>query len=152
RQAITGEVRGTRMRVPSSRAGSLALGGVVRQPAVRAARGPRGPRGAATGFALVLATLVACAEPSEAQLLPQLERASVDSSGSEANGSSIAPVLSFDGRWVAFTSEATNLVAGDENGSIDVFVHDRVTGTTERVSVDSTGAEGQGPSRTPAIS
>jgi Tol biopolymer transport system component len=103
-------------------------------------------------MAFVLAALVGRTEPSDAQLQPQLERTSVDSSGAQANGLSIAPSLSFDGRWVAFLSTATNLVPGDENGVIDVFVHDRATGTTERVNVDSTGGEARGGSFSPVIS
>src|SRR5437660_1328853 len=67
------------------------------------------------------------------------ERVSVASGGSQGNGFSAGPVLSADGRFVAFHSTATNLVAGDTNGATDVFVHDRQTGTTERVSVASGG-------------
>jgi len=48
-----------------------------------------------------------------------------------------APAVSSDGRYVAFASYSTNLVSGDTNGSIDVFVRDRQMGTTERISVDS---------------
>jgi Tol biopolymer transport system component len=69
------------------------------------------------------------------------ERASVDSSGNEADAASGDAALSADGRFVVFSSLATNLVAGDGNGRIDVFVHDRVTGATERVNLDSSGAE-----------
>jgi Tol biopolymer transport system component len=72
------------------------------------------------------------------------ERESLDSSGGEANGHSDYTALSADGLSVAFTSRATNLVSGDTNGLEDAFVHDRVTGITERVSVDSSGAEGNG--------
>src|SRR5207302_988 len=51
------------------------------------------------------------------------------------------------GRFVAFDSDATNLVAGDTNGATDVFVHDRQTGATERVSVTSGGGtQGNGNS------
>jgi hypothetical protein len=46
---------------------------------------------------------------------------------------------------VAFRSDASNLVPGDTNGTTDVFVHDRKTGITTRVSVDSAGNEGNGP-------
>jgi Tol biopolymer transport system component len=46
-----------------------------------------------------------------------------------------------DGRFVAFRSEATNLVLGDTNGLVDAFVHDRASGTTERVSVASDGTQ-----------
>jgi Tol biopolymer transport system component len=80
------------------------------------------------------------------------ERVSVDSSGAEANGDSSAPAISADGRFVAFKSFATNLVAGDTNGFADIFVHDRATGTTERVSVDSAGQEGFGACNLSAIS
>src|SRR5207247_9811592 len=79
-----------------------------------------------------------------------VERVSVDSAGNQGDGSSFSPWLSADGRFVAFVSYATNLVPGDTNGALDVFVHDRQTGTTERVSVDSAGNQGNGGSR-PAI-
>jgi Tol biopolymer transport system component len=79
-------------------------------------------------------------------------RASVDSSGNEANGTSQNPSLSADGRYVVFDSNASNLVPGDTNGAADVFVHDNVTGETTRVSVDSSGAQGDGESVYPWIS
>ena len=62
-------------------------------------------------------------------------RVSVGPGGVQGNGSSGNPTISADGRWVAFGSFAGNLVAGDTNGLQDVFVHDRQTGTTTRVSV-----------------
>ncbi len=80
------------------------------------------------------------------------ERVSVDSTGQEANGSNVHTIISADGRYVAFYSTATNLVPGDTNGTTDVFVHDRVTGITERVSVDSSGQEANGGSGGPSIS
>ena len=70
------------------------------------------------------------------------ERVSMDSAGNEGNGGSGGPAISADGRFVAFNSDATNLVPGDTNGRTDVFVHDRQTGTTERVSADSAGVGG----------
>ena len=76
------------------------------------------------------------------------ERVSVDSLGAQANGTSYGENyrtglgISSDGRYVVFSSLASNLVPGDTNGVSDVFVHDRDTGTTERVSVDSLGVEG----------
>src|SRR5947199_301364 len=70
------------------------------------------------------------------------ERVSVDSAGTQANGASTGVALSADGRFVAFTSAAPDLVAGDTNGAADIFVHDRQTGTTERVSMDSAGNQG----------
>jgi Tol biopolymer transport system component len=80
------------------------------------------------------------------------ERASVDSSGQQGNGDSEEPAFSADGNCVAFSSWATNLVAGDNNGHEDVFVHDRTTGTTMRVSVSSSGQEGDEASYRPALS
>lgn len=62
--------------------------------------------------------------------------------GAESNGSSERPCISDDGRFVGFHSRATNLVVGDTIGARDVFVHDRQTGITERVSVHSNGAAG----------
>jgi Tol biopolymer transport system component len=53
---------------------------------------------------------------------------------------------------VAFASAATTLVAGDSNKHYDVFVRDRQAGTTERVSVSSAGAEGDGDGFFPSIS
>jgi Tol biopolymer transport system component len=82
----------------------------------------------------------------------ETERVSVDSSGSEANSLSDFASISADGQIVAFDSLATNLVAGDTNGTRDVFVHDRTTGITERVSVDSSGTEANGASSRPSIS
>ena len=66
------------------------------------------------------------------------------SSPGEVNASSKDTSISDNGRYVAFSSSATNLVSGDTNGSSDIFVRDRVTGTTERVSVASDGAEANG--------
>jgi len=74
------------------------------------------------------------------------ERVSVDSAGNEANESSYFTAIGADGRFVAFASRASNLVAGDDNGAADVFVHDRQTGSTERVSVDGSGDQGNGDS------
>jgi Tol biopolymer transport system component len=69
------------------------------------------------------------------------ERVSVSSAGAEANRHSYLGEISADGRLVAFSSKATNLVEGDTNGDRDAFVHDRRTGTTERVSVSSSGEQ-----------
>ncbi|MEI6501627.1 MAG: Ig-like domain-containing protein [Armatimonadota bacterium] len=69
-------------------------------------------------------------------------RVNVATDGTQANGDSAGPSLSADGRYVAFLSWASNLVAGDTNKAMDAFVHDRTTGVTTRVSVSSTGAQG----------
>ncbi|MCX8072135.1 MAG: hypothetical protein N3C12_06765 [Candidatus Binatia bacterium] len=83
------------------------------------------------------------------------ERASVSSSGEQANGPSHRggdnPAISSDGSIVAFDSDATNLVAGDTNGVTDVFVRVRTVGRTERVSVSSSGEQGNGASSSPSI-
>jgi Tol biopolymer transport system component len=82
----------------------------------------------------------------------QTEHVSVASDGTKGNGSSDSPSVSADGRYVAFASEASNLVPGDTNRQEDVFVHDRHTGETARVSVTSHGNEGIGDSDEPSIS
>jgi Tol biopolymer transport system component len=64
--------------------------------------------------------------------------------GTEANSYSGLPDISADGRFVAFESNASNLVVGDGNGFDDIFVHDRVTGATDRVNVSTGGAEANG--------
>ncbi|MFO6452887.1 MULTISPECIES: TolB family protein [unclassified Aeromicrobium] len=78
--------------------------------------------------------------------------ASVDSDGVQANSASAHPSISADGRWVAFTTLADNLVAGDSRGSNDVFVRDRLTGTTTRESVSSSGVGADEPALRPSIS
>lgn len=79
-------------------------------------------------------------------------RVSVGPGGVEANDASLTPSLSIDGRWVAFSSGATNLVASDTNGRWDVLVHDRQTNTTALVSVGTSGAQFNGDSWNPIIS
>ena len=70
-------------------------------------------------------------------------------SGDPANGWSDWPAISRDGRFISFGSSASDLVYGDTNNSIDVFVHDRLTGQTRRASVDSSGLPGKAPSGWP---
>jgi Tol biopolymer transport system component len=79
-------------------------------------------------------------------------RVSVDSGGGQANAESDAPSISADGRYVAFGSDASNLVAGDTNGAGDVFVSDRAAASTSRISVSSSGGQGDGASVDPSIS
>jgi hypothetical protein len=69
-------------------------------------------------------------------------RVSVDSSGRQANDDCTQSVISGDGRYVVFVSEATNLVDDDTNGARDVFVKDLQTGVCTRVNTDSSGAQG----------
>jgi Tol biopolymer transport system component len=79
-------------------------------------------------------------------------RLSVSSSGDQAFKPSHEPVVSADGNVVAFWSSAANLVEGDTNHREDIFVHDRLTNTTERVSVRSNGSQTRGGSFAPAVS
>ncbi|MEA2234971.1 MAG: hypothetical protein QOD83_4787, partial [Solirubrobacteraceae bacterium] len=83
------------------------------------------------------------------------ERVSVSTGGEQARRSVLGsdqPAISGDGRYVAFTSAASNLVSGDTNGEPDVFVRDRVTGVTVRVSIAGGGAQAHRFSALPAIS
>ena len=82
----------------------------------------------------------------------ETNRVSVGPGGVQPSGDSYSPALSADGRYVAFASEATNLVRGDTNGATDIFVHDRETGRTTRVTVASDGTQVNGDSFTPSIS
>ena len=79
-------------------------------------------------------------------------RVSVASDGVQGNGGAVYSSISADGRYVAFHSWATNLVSGDTDGWDDVFVHDRQSGQTERVSVASDGTQGNDNSYDPSIS
>lgn len=79
-------------------------------------------------------------------------RVSIASDGTQANDESFYPAVSSDGRFVAFRSDATNLVANDTNNTSDIFVRDRLAGTTERISVASGGTQANGNSISPAIS
>jgi Tol biopolymer transport system component len=80
------------------------------------------------------------------------ERVSVSSSGAQANSQSTLASISGDGRYVAFSSYASNLVPKDSNYRQDVFVHDRVTGVTQRVSVPTGRRQANGVSIAPSIS
>ena len=69
----------------------------------------------------------------------QIERVSVGSGGLQADAASFSPSISSDGRYVAFTSNAKNLVASDVDAQTDIFVHDRQSHQTYRVSVSPNG-------------
>jgi Tol biopolymer transport system component len=77
---------------------------------------------------------------------------SLKTNGAAANGHSLAPSISDDGRFVAFVSDSTNLVSGDTNAKRDVFLRDMSTGTTTRLSVSSNGSQATGESNEPVIS
>jgi Tol biopolymer transport system component len=76
----------------------------------------------------------------------------IDSNGIPANDWSLGPYISGDGRYITFTSYASNLVSGDSNGVPDVFVHDMQIGITKRVSVSSNGGQANDSSSVSAIS
>lgn len=80
------------------------------------------------------------------------ELVSIHNNGSEANGYCYEPSISADGRYVAFSSYANNLVDDDTNYYSDIFVRDRLLNITERISVPSAGEEGDGDSYEPFIS
>jgi uncharacterized repeat protein (TIGR01451 family) len=75
-----------------------------------------------------------------------IERISVSSTGAQGNQDSEASSISSDARYVAFVSFADNLVPEDTNGAADIFVRDRLDGTTERVSVGANGRQSDGDS------
>lgn len=78
-------------------------------------------------------------------------RVSLSSDGTQANGYNLTPTINANGRYVAFVSEATNLVPGDTNDRWDIFVRDRWTGTTRRISVSTNGAQANDHSERPTI-
>lgn len=80
------------------------------------------------------------------------ERISVSRGGRDTNGQSFSPDITPNGRWVAFASDASDLVLGDTNHVTDAFVRDRLTGTTERVSLADDGSEGSSSTTGVAIS
>ena len=113
------------------------------------------PRGLLV-VAVAGSVVLTAAAPATAELdLARTGRISVASNGSQADaGSGLTgpPSLSATGRFVAFVSSATNLVPGDTNGFVDVFVRDRVTRSTTLVSVASDGTQADGDSFLPTVS
>ncbi|MCB2188334.1 MAG: hypothetical protein KQJ78_18090 [Deltaproteobacteria bacterium] len=112
---------------------------------------PRGKQIPAYCLALLglLVLGAGAAAPAQAQTTELVSR---PADGAQTDHHSVSPSPSASGRWVAFTSLATNLVPGDTNGVRDVFVKDRRTGAVERVSVSSSGEEGNARSDYPNIS
>jgi hypothetical protein len=85
-------------------------------------------------------------------LARNIQRVSISSTGEQGNDGSCCSSLSSDGRFVVFRSGANNLVPGDSNNWTDIFIHDLFTGVTERVSVSSTGEQGNGDSNNGRLS
>src|SRR5437879_888020 len=74
-----------------------------------------------------------------------ITRVSTAADGTQGNSSSLSPVFSPDGSKIAFTSFASNLVAGDTNGNPDIFVKDLASGAITRVSTAADGTQAIGP-------
>lgn len=79
-------------------------------------------------------------------------RVSIASDGSQGNDTSYFPSISANGRFVVFDSFASSLVSRDVNGKLDVFVRDKQTGITQRVSIASDGRQGNNHSWSGSIS
>src|SRR4051794_14326792 len=100
-----------------------------------------------TTVILVMLALIAVGAAPAQGFTPNTERVSVATSGRQGNADSPTPftlqgiAVSIHGRYVAFDSTASTLVGNDTNGQADVFVRDRVDGTTRRVSVSSSGRQ-----------
>ncbi|MCC7014089.1 MAG: PD40 domain-containing protein [Planctomycetes bacterium] len=105
-----------------------------------------------SNLAPLSALIVLVAAPAVARPQGVSHLLSVDFNGTHAVGGNGAPVLSGDGRYVAFSSAANDIVPGDTNGTWDVFVRDLQTGTTIQASLSETGAPFSGESRNPALS
>jgi TolB protein len=80
------------------------------------------------------------------------EQVDVSSAGVQGNGFCFEVAVSANGRYVAFSSASTNLVPGDVNGWSDAFVRDLETGSTELVSLDASGHQGNGDVRVHEVS
>ena len=93
----------------------------------------------------------AAPEPTPPAAGPSILCASTNAAGAPANGNSFNPAISADGRYVAFESDATNLVAGDGNGARDIFVKDLQTGAIWCASTNAQGVFGNGVSSSPDI-
>jgi Tol biopolymer transport system component len=116
------------------------------------------PDGSRVAFRSVATNLTERAAAGIAQIYVRtiatgaVELVSADAGGAPGNGDSFQPVFSPDGTRVAFASRATNLVAGDTNGSADVFVRTLASASIVRVSVDGAGNQQEGDSIEPAFS
>ncbi len=109
-------------------------------------------RAAVTAAAVVAAVALTGTSAGAAPRVPSTDRVTVSATGEQGNGDSFGPQISADGRFVAFTADASNLVPGDTNSASDAFVRDLRTGAVERVSVSSAGAQADQGSTVLAIS
>jgi Tol biopolymer transport system component len=95
---------------------------------------------------LVAGSLAVATGAGKAAVAPATTRVNVSTSGRQAKGDTWDTAVSSNGRYVVFTSDAPNLVPGDTNAAPDVFMRDRVLGTTTRLSVSRTGGQANGQS------
>jgi Tol biopolymer transport system component len=105
----------------------------------------------AAATAVCAGTATGAIAPVDAAV-PGMTRQSVSSAEAQGNGPSRDPYLSASGRYLAYSSQATNLVANDRNGAEDVFLRDRRSGSTMRVSVARSGDEADGASGDASLS
>lgn len=139
----------TRVNVSSS--GAQAVGGISLYPALS-------PAGTYVAFTSGASNLVPGDTNGKADVFVRdlvggvTTRVSKSSTGVQADEGCFQPAISAGGRFVAFQSRAENLVPGDTNGQIDVFVHDSVTGETERVSISFVGQQLAKGGTAPSIS
>lgn len=120
---------------------------MIRRRKVGRAAGPAWASTCAIAAGVVL--LAPGLRAAEAQPTELVSRAGDDTLG---NNTSDSPAVSADGRFVVFLSKSNDLVPGDTNGRVDVFVRDRANQSTVRVSVSSAGVEADKDSANPAIS
>jgi hypothetical protein len=148
---VRDRVTGTTERVSVSSAGAQATGGLSGAPSISA-------DGRFVAFSSAATNLVANDTNAAIDLFVRdrtngtTERVSVASDGTPGNAGSFVSSISADGRFVAFSSDASNLVAGDTNAAEDIFVRDRTNNVTQRVSVATDGTQGNGRSDIPSVS
>jgi len=114
--------------------------------------GPRPARSSRAATAAAIVASLVAAEVALAQTPGRVARESVSSLGVQLQGNSGAPALSADGRFLAFASDAADVVPGDTNGDSDIFVRDRSNGVVERVSLAWNDMEARDDSACPAVS
>ncbi|RIK08766.1 MAG: hypothetical protein DCC49_08400 [Acidobacteria bacterium] len=108
--------------------------------------------GVAASVLVAAALIAAVSAPPAGAAWAAVERVSEGTGGIEGDAASGSPSISWDGRYVAFSSTSTNLIGGDTNGVSDIFLHDRTAGTTSRISIATGGGEANGASSAPSIS
>jgi Tol biopolymer transport system component len=152
RGSTTG-TKASRSRLGLAAAGlALALGAGIRRASTmsRHGGGIRAQELIVAGTVIALGALLVAAPALAGRAKTKL--VSVSRAGAGANDHSVFPSISADGRFIAFESDASNLVVGDTNFAADVFVRDLGSGKTRRVSVRTNSDEHRGDSRNPSIS